>query len=90
MKEIADRLFLSQKTVQAHREHLKEKLNLKSSAELIRFAVQNSPDALHHAEPAEGPARVARILAHLPLPRRGLPNTRAEAPNLRENPCRGR
>jgi DNA-binding NarL/FixJ family response regulator len=53
VKEIADRLFLSQKTVQAHREHIKEKLNLKSSAELIRFAVQNSPDALHHAEPAE-------------------------------------
>ena len=52
VKEIADKLFLSQKTVQAHREHIKEKLNFKSSAELLRFAVQNSPDALHHPEPA--------------------------------------
>jgi DNA-binding NarL/FixJ family response regulator len=53
VKEIADKLFLSQKTVQAHREHIKEKLNFRSSAELLRFAVQNSPDALHHVEPAE-------------------------------------
>jgi DNA-binding NarL/FixJ family response regulator len=47
VKQIADKLFLSQKTVQAHREHIKEKLNFKSSAELLRFAIQNSPDALH-------------------------------------------
>jgi DNA-binding NarL/FixJ family response regulator len=46
VKEIADKLFLSQKTVQAHREHIKEKLNFKSSAELLRFAIQNSPDAM--------------------------------------------
>jgi DNA-binding NarL/FixJ family response regulator len=54
VKEIADKLFLSQKTVQAHREHIKEKLNLKSSAELLRFAIQNSPDAPHPsaAQPA--------------------------------------
>jgi DNA-binding NarL/FixJ family response regulator len=45
VKEIADKLFLSQKTVQAHREHIKEKLNFRSSAELLRFAIQNSPDA---------------------------------------------
>jgi DNA-binding NarL/FixJ family response regulator len=49
VKEIADKLFLSQKTVQAHREHIKEKLNFKSSAELLRFAIQNSPDALRPA-----------------------------------------
>ena len=53
VKEIADKLFLSQKTVQAHREHIKEKLNLKSSAELLRFAIQNSPDAPHPAPAAE-------------------------------------
>jgi len=49
VKLIADKLFLSQKTVQAHREHIKEKLNLKSSAELLRFAIQNAPDAPHSA-----------------------------------------
>jgi len=45
VKDIADKLFLSVKTVEAHREHIKQKLNLKSSAELLRFAIQNSPDA---------------------------------------------
>lgn len=37
-KDIADRLHLSQKTVDSHRTHLKEKLNLKSAPELVRFA----------------------------------------------------
>jgi DNA-binding NarL/FixJ family response regulator len=45
VKEIADKLFLSVKTVEAHREHIKEKLNIKSSAELLRFAIRNTPDA---------------------------------------------
>lgn len=45
VKEIADHLCLSVKTVEAHREHIKEKLNFKSSAELLRFAIQNSPDS---------------------------------------------
>lgn len=45
VKEIADKLFLSVKTVEAHREHIKEKLNLKSSAELLRFAIRNAPGA---------------------------------------------
>ncbi|MGD0390647.1 MAG: response regulator transcription factor [Tepidisphaeraceae bacterium] len=45
VKEIADKLFLSIKTVEAHREHIKEKLNIKSSAELLRFAIRNTPDA---------------------------------------------
>ncbi len=39
VKEIAQRLKLSPKTVDVHREHIKEKLTLKSSAELLRFAV---------------------------------------------------
>jgi DNA-binding NarL/FixJ family response regulator len=42
--EIADKLFLSVKTIEAHREHIKEKLNIKTSAELLRFAIRNSPD----------------------------------------------
>jgi DNA-binding NarL/FixJ family response regulator len=45
VKEIADKLCLSAKTVEAHREHIKEKLNFKNSAELLRFAIQNSPDS---------------------------------------------
>ena len=45
VKEIAENLFLSVKTIEAHREHIKEKLNIKSSAELLRFAIRNSPDA---------------------------------------------
>ena len=45
VKEIADKLCLSAKTIEAHREHIKEKLNLKNSAELLRFAIQNSPDS---------------------------------------------
>jgi DNA-binding NarL/FixJ family response regulator len=45
VKEIADKLCISPKTVEAHREHIKEKLNLKNSAELLRFAIRNSPDS---------------------------------------------
>lgn len=44
-RKIAEKLFLSVKTVEAHREHIKSKLNFKSSAELLRFAIRNSPDA---------------------------------------------
>jgi DNA-binding NarL/FixJ family response regulator len=45
VKEIADKLFLSVKTIEAHREHIKQKLSIKSSAELLRFAIRNTPDA---------------------------------------------
>ena len=38
--EIAQRLSLSVKTVETHREHVKEKLGLKSGAELTRFALE--------------------------------------------------
>ena len=38
-KEIAARLHLSQKTVDSHRTHLKEKLNLGGASDLIRFAL---------------------------------------------------
>jgi DNA-binding NarL/FixJ family response regulator len=37
--EIADRLHLSMKTVASHREHIKQKLNLKAGEELVRFAI---------------------------------------------------
>jgi DNA-binding NarL/FixJ family response regulator len=39
-RDIASKLILSVKTVEAHREHIKEKLNLKNGTELMRLAVQ--------------------------------------------------
>ena len=38
-RDVAERLHLGTKTVHTYREHLKEKLGLKSAAELVRFAV---------------------------------------------------
>jgi DNA-binding NarL/FixJ family response regulator len=40
VSEIADKLLLSIKTVETYRAHLKEKLNLRSSAELARHAYE--------------------------------------------------
>lgn len=38
--EIAEQLFLSAKTVETHREHIKQKLKLARKGELLRYAVQ--------------------------------------------------
>jgi DNA-binding NarL/FixJ family response regulator len=38
-RTIADQLGLSAKTIDAHREHIKAKLKLANSAELVRYAV---------------------------------------------------
>jgi DNA-binding NarL/FixJ family response regulator len=46
MREIARRLHRSVKTVETHREHLKAKLGLKSSGELLRYAVEHNVAAL--------------------------------------------
>ena len=40
VRQIAENLFVSVKTVEAHREHIKQKMNFKSSSELLRFAIQ--------------------------------------------------
>lgn len=42
VQQIADALFISPKTVEAHREHIKEKLGFRSSNELLRYAFQQS------------------------------------------------
>ncbi len=39
-REISQRLALSMKTVDAHRRHMREKLNLRSTSELIRYATR--------------------------------------------------
>ncbi len=44
-RDVADRLHLSLKTVESHREHIKSKLGLKSASELVNYAfswVQNN------------------------------------------------
>jgi DNA-binding NarL/FixJ family response regulator len=44
-REIAAKLFLSVKTIEAHRERIKDKLELKNSTELLRYALQFTLDA---------------------------------------------
>lgn len=39
-RQIAEKLFLSVKTIETYREHIKAKLNIKTSTELVRHAVQ--------------------------------------------------
>jgi DNA-binding NarL/FixJ family response regulator len=45
-RQIADRLHLSIKTIESHREHIKSKLNLASATELTKYAFNwlNSQD----------------------------------------------
>ena len=40
-KDIASKLGISPKTAQAHRENLKDKLSLRTTAELVRYAIQH-------------------------------------------------
>jgi DNA-binding CsgD family transcriptional regulator len=39
-KEIGDLLFISARTVEHHRANIMEKLNLKNTADLVKYAVQ--------------------------------------------------
>jgi DNA-binding NarL/FixJ family response regulator len=41
-REIAEELFISVKTVETHREHLKQKLGLVTSGELLRYAIEHN------------------------------------------------
>jgi DNA-binding NarL/FixJ family response regulator len=40
VRTMAEKLFLSTKTIEAHKEHIKQKLNLKSSNELLQYAIE--------------------------------------------------
>ena len=40
-QEIAERLFLSSRTIEAHRTHIQQKLNFASRAELVRYAIDH-------------------------------------------------
>jgi DNA-binding NarL/FixJ family response regulator len=40
IRQIAENLYVSVKTVEAHREHIKQKMKFKSSSELLRYAIQ--------------------------------------------------
>jgi len=41
-KEIADKLFISVRTVETHKNHIMQKLNLKTSVDLVKFAIRNN------------------------------------------------
>jgi DNA-binding NarL/FixJ family response regulator len=41
-KEIADKLFLSVRTVETHKNHIMQKLNMKTSVDLVKFAIRNN------------------------------------------------
>jgi len=47
-EEIADRLHLSVKTVGTHRNHIMEKLNIHSIAELTKFAIREGLTSVEH------------------------------------------
>ncbi len=40
VRQLAENLFVSVKTIEAHRENIKQKMNFKSSSELLRYAIQ--------------------------------------------------
>jgi DNA-binding NarL/FixJ family response regulator len=41
-KDIADKLFISIRTVESHKNHIMQKLNLKTSIDMVKFAIKNN------------------------------------------------
>ncbi len=41
-REIANKLFLSVRTVETHKNHIMQKLNLKTSVDMVKFAIRNN------------------------------------------------
>lgn len=46
-KEIADKLFISVRTVESHKNHIMQKLSLKTAVDLIKFAIKNNIIEIH-------------------------------------------
>ena len=42
LKEIGEELFISVKTVETHKQHIQEKLGLKNTAQLVRYAIDKN------------------------------------------------
>lgn len=41
-KEIADKLFISIRTVESHKNHIMQKLNMKTTVDIVKFAIRNN------------------------------------------------
>jgi DNA-binding CsgD family transcriptional regulator len=41
-QEIADKLFISIRTVESHKTNMMKKINLRSSVDLVKFAIRNN------------------------------------------------
>jgi DNA-binding NarL/FixJ family response regulator len=41
-KEMADKLFVSTRTIESHKNHIMQKLNFKTSIDLLKFAIRNN------------------------------------------------
>ena len=54
VREVAERLSISVKTVEAHREHIKQKMNFKTSSELLRYAIQHALQESRTPRPGAG------------------------------------
>lgn len=68
-KEIANKLFISIKTVDTHRTNINRKLGVRTTASLIRFAAAHGIEiAPHAATSADGDPEVPPILAPGPAP----------------------
>jgi DNA-binding NarL/FixJ family response regulator len=46
-QEIADKLFISIRTVESHKNHIMQKLSLKTAIDLVKFAIKNNIIELH-------------------------------------------
>jgi DNA-binding NarL/FixJ family response regulator len=63
-RQIANTLHLSVKTIESHRAHLKEKLNLKTGADLVQYAIHLQSERFdHQPEPADSLAGAAQTAA---------------------------